>query len=76
MRRAPGPAIATDEANRVVVSNLAARELLGLESEREAEGRNIHELLRTRDIFGNPLASPAPRPGKGTRAAGPVECPT
>lgn len=55
VRRAAGPAIGTDAANRVVAWNRAARQLLGFESEQKALGRAIHEFLQTRDAFGNAL---------------------
>lgn len=55
LRRAPGPAIATDENGCVVAWNRAASELLAFESRAATEGKRIHDLLRTRDVFGNRL---------------------
>ncbi len=55
LRRAPGPAIATDESGHVVAWNRAAGQLFAFESKAGTRGRYIHELLRTRDVFGNRL---------------------
>lgn len=53
IERSPGPAIATDQQNRVLGWNGAARELLGHAPECTAEGRPLRSVLDARDIFGN-----------------------
>jgi PAS domain S-box-containing protein len=56
VKRAPGPAIATDAENRILELNRAAMKLLGYDAER-ARGRNLHRLMHVRDIFGNRLTA-------------------
>ena len=53
VRRATGPAIATDDGDRILAWNHAARELLGHARGFRAEGERLHDLLAIRDVFGN-----------------------
>jgi PAS domain S-box-containing protein len=56
LKRAAGPAIATDEKCRILSWNRAARELLGYDDEAVVEGKLFRDVLEARDIFGNRLA--------------------
>ena len=52
IRAAASPALATDEQDRILVSNDAAERLLGHSAESLA-GRVFHDVLDARDVFGN-----------------------
>lgn len=58
--RATGPAIATDEADRLLQWNGAARELLGYDRDRRCNGLELHELIEVRDVFGNRVEAEGP----------------
>ncbi len=57
IEKAAGPAIVTDEANRFVDWNQAAKDLLGYDKRHSVTGRPIFELLEARDVFGNRLTA-------------------
>ncbi len=50
-----GATISTDRAGRIVTWNQAAEQLLG-QRESAVRGLNLHEVLQSRDIFGNRIA--------------------
>ena len=56
VKQSSGPAVATDEENRVISLNQAASKLLGYNN-RQACGRNLHELMQARDANGNRLSA-------------------
>lgn len=55
VKQSSDAAVATDSDNHILILNQAARELLGFDS-RKAQGKNLHELLQARDIYGNLLS--------------------
>jgi hypothetical protein len=55
VKRAEGPAFATDKKGRIVGWNEAARELLGSMPAKEIRGQPLHTILDLRDAFGNRL---------------------
>lgn len=59
LRKAEGPAVATDDGNRILGLNRAARELLGYGA-KSAVSRNLSDLVQTRDTFGNRLSPAEP----------------
>jgi PAS domain S-box-containing protein len=50
-----GATVATDGAGRIMAWNLAAEELLGHRAS-EVKGKHLHEVLQSRDIFGNRIS--------------------
>ena len=57
VEKAAGPAIGTDERNRIVAWNQAARDLLGYDGRHAAVGQPVFELLEARDVFGNRVSA-------------------
>ncbi|HXV64548.1 MAG TPA: LuxR C-terminal-related transcriptional regulator [Vicinamibacteria bacterium] len=55
VKRAAGPAIATDEKSRIVGWNRAARELLECSTGNDLEREPLNAVLEARDVFGNRL---------------------
>lgn len=52
LHRAPSPAYATDDGNRIIAWNDAAEQLLGHAAE-DAVGKPCHALIGGKDIYGN-----------------------
>ncbi len=55
VKRAEGPAIATDRRSRILGWNTAARELFEHADAKEVIGKPLHSALDVRDAFGNRL---------------------
>jgi PAS domain S-box-containing protein len=57
VRQAKGPAIATDGKNQILAWNKAMQELLGYNSDRSVKGKNLFQVVRARDVFGNRMGN-------------------
>lgn len=57
LERAVGPAIATDQDDRILGWNGAARRMLGYGDGESVTGRSFRDLLQARDIFGNRIGA-------------------
>ncbi len=55
IKRADGPAIATDKKTHVVSWNAAASELLELAKGSLVKGKSLDTILQARDVFGNSI---------------------